>query len=239
MALALLLFGTSTASADALNARPVVPAAILQSALDSITVSAEKVDAVNDQVDAAWFTLGASGGSIETLIFENPLAAWKDANSFGLYEAGNPGSKVEVFSGAASPTSGFAAQATVSILANGMVGKNGVFTGQIFEARTFGFYMTGPGGTVYSEDSLNPGGNAYALILDAGGRGVELNSPSFGVGELLANEYIVAFEDGGDRGFTDMIVVVESIVPVPEPGSIALCGLAVLGFAVYRRRRKA
>ena len=25
----------------------------------------------------------------------------------------------------------------------------------------------------------------------------------------------------------------------PEPGSIALCGLAVLGFAVYRRRRKA
>ncbi|MDR4652131.1 MAG: PEP-CTERM sorting domain-containing protein [Nitrosomonas sp.] len=44
---------------------------------------------------------------------------------------------------------------------------------------------------------------------------------------------------GSDRDFTDFVVIVESVNPIPEPGILALLGLGLLGMAGGRRFTKA
>ena len=54
------------------------------------------------------------------------------------------------------------------------------------------------------------------------------------------DEYIIAFEevafDQSDRDFQDMVVIVESITPVPVPGA-ALLGLLGFGLIGWIKRR--
>ena len=232
-----VLMAVTTAYADPYtNTRPIVPLDngvedTLQEVFDSITVSGG-VDAIVNQTPYAVFSSGASGGSVATMIIE--LASNPGTNTFGLYDVGDPTNLAEVFSGG----QGQGAQALIAFMANGDIRVNGTVVASSFGS-SFGFYLGVPEATFYSQDTLNPGGNAQALIYRGDGSTV-LQIPGYAPGTFGVDEYIIAFEEvvfaDSDKDFQDMVVMVESIRPVPVPGA-ALLGLLGFGLIGWVKRR--
>jgi hypothetical protein len=230
------LVSVSTVRADAVNVRPVNPLGDnggednLQEVFDSIYVSGAGIDAINDQSPFALFTNQASGGAVATFVIE--LTAGAAGQTFGIYDAGDPTNKAEIFDG--GDTAG--SQALVSFLATGEVRVNGVSVATGFGTPyQFGFYLGSGGVFRYTEDSLNPSGGAYALTYN-GQNDTTIQIPPFGPGLFSSDEWIIAFEDGTDADYQDMVVLVESISPVPAPGALLL-GVMGMGLVGWVRKR--
>jgi hypothetical protein len=72
---------------------------------------------------------------------------------------------------------------------------------------SFGFYLTGPAGTVYTQDWRNPGGKAQCLVYA-------------GTGENAGNWWL-CFEEtsiqggGSDQDFDDEVVILDSMTATP------------------------
>ena len=106
---------------------------------------------------------------------------------------------------------------------------------------TFGFYLNSPdsgGGisdpTFYTDELLNPDTTTteHGLIYDT--RHV--------TGAITGDpDVVVAFEDllecHSDHDYTDMVVGITDVAPVPEPATVALLGLSSL--ALVRKKRRA
>lgn len=214
--------------------------ASLQDTLDNITVVGNSSvsaanDCLSDDLDSSWI-LDATGGAVTSMIIE--LAGQATSNTFGVYETGDSGNLVQLFDGAATAGS----QATLTIKANGDVLVNQELEGNFGSTKTFGFYLGTKSGNYFSNTSLNGDGTDHMLAYQGTGDQVQL--PTFNPGEWTLNEYILAWEDLRfshpyyDGDFNDMVLMVESVQPVPVPAAVWLFGSGLLGLVGIARRKK-
>jgi len=151
-----------------------------------------------------------SGMGVSSIILEE-LAGYKHNTTFGWYNSATNDSQ-QIFSG----SDGKGANAEVN------------FGSQM----DIGFYIDPNGATnnrMYTENLLNTHDDIQVAIFKI---------------EELENSYILGWEDldlnggtGGDRDYQDMIVRI-TIEQVPEPGSMALLGLGLLGLVATRKKTK-
>ena len=201
-----LLLAHTSAHAALRSPQVVVNGTGLQSYLNS---EGESINVLSDQQDVQLFQPVMSGG-LSTYQFEAEL---KDAGlEVGIYDGhlSSP-ALVPVFPALSAP--GWFAVVTfrtnpdrvVINLYDPIATPVGTVTHLGMTDTGFGFYVQGPGGTLYSQDVLNPGGVAQALFF----RGTGPHSGS----------WWICFEGAppgdSDRDFDDAVLFNQFVTGVP------------------------
>jgi hypothetical protein len=217
---AVVALATAATTAQAFDLRsPQIPfcQGSLQSYLNGV---GESIDVTTAQINAQNWSSTVSGNAEFTLMIE--LAGNAAQNAIGVYNIDDPPNPplFQIFPGAA--TAGWSASVhffPTGVLKVYLFDQNGDPAGNTNYAgvdRTkFGFYLQGPGGTFYSQDSRN-GGNAQ--ILTYAGTGINVGS-WWQCFEDLPYVYPDCLTD-----FEDAVMFVESVNPGPVPARMETWG---------------
>ena len=221
----------------------------------SVNVTTENL---SDSLDSLWMLTDVQGAA--TMIIE--LAGFAADNEFGIYESGDVSNKVTVFDG--SHVAGDIA--TVKFLSDGKLRVNvtdpddnllNTYTSaDPFAGNAFGFYLDSTdnaavgGGLFYSDTSLNTADGLDHMYAYQGEGDMVLLPEQMFSKQWTPGGFVLAWEDlvgpygdpyGGttgksDRDFTDMVLMIESINPVPVPGAVLLgiLGLSAAGIKLRR-----
>jgi len=115
----------------------------------------------------------------------------------------------------------------------------------------FGFHDSNPSHDNYWSSNMglntDPGSNPFAGQINTTDHMVTFfvtNSTSSGSVPAGFTGYVIAYEDlshpqGSDRDFNDAVIQINGgIVPSPEPSTMVIAGLAMIGFVGYGLRRR-
>jgi hypothetical protein len=207
----------------------------------ALTAIGSTIDVYNDQSGRAIFSPSGAGNSTAAFVARVSVSGTVD---FGIYEKGNKSNSLVMFSSAA-PTPGDSVLIQFDQGANFVRTVNAdtlavIATTTYF--KDFGFYASrGTGPTFYSEDDENTNNYAHFLTYEAKGDNVTIGTG--GTYNDIDHWYVAAEAVVTDTStpsssvdFSDIVVQMESIVPVPVPGAVllGLLGMSVAGLKLRK-----
>jgi len=225
----------------------------LQSILDDITVSPNfhdstvdvTQDAVLDSWDSYWEVTGSQNASA-TFIIE--IANNAGINTFGIYDD-NSNKWLQVFGGGASTGDYALIHEDGGVMTvyeyDGSTKTQVNSSTSDFGGNLFGFYLGRENGPIfYSDSSLNNGddqmfayqGNDIDYITATKIAEITDEGRLFTQGEFILAWEDIAIRDYADKDYNDLVLIIESVIPVPVPAAVllGLLGLSVAGLKLRK-----
>jgi hypothetical protein len=226
----------------------------LQGVLDG-ALGAGVINARTDQSRVGAWTQSEQSVDAYRLALVSPLGA----GDLGIFSLAT-GAKYDLFT-ATTTSTGFTKD--FSLETNTLTGNTGLYIGNTVVdnnfGKAFGFYWEDSNGllgtrTSYTLDSMNNGwARALAYEVEAGTSVTTSREPGVSSTTTASgnNDWILAFDNTFQAGitqnwtgwydngmdFNDAVFYLEDMNPVPEPGTMMLLGIGMLGMAIYGKRR--